>query len=195
MSICFNHLKLCEIDCFKQRTPTIVRHKFIFKKKIFQNSSCELNYANRRTPSSSSSSSSLSCSSRGRNKYLIRSFGEFSKKNPNELSCMNTETISSHKKDNGRLSFLAGLKKRRTLVHHRHSSMQYDKENEQDAENDNGEVDLNQIGKENMNAGGLRRNTVCSTIGAFKSIRTRGLMELRKSNKNSANEQTKQLNS
>ncbi|CAH8562666.1 unnamed protein product [Schistosoma guineensis] len=71
MSICLKHLKFCEIHCFKHRSPTIVRHKFTFKKTLHR-SSCGLKYIDKRTPtppssllssSSSSSSSSTSTSS------------------------------------------------------------------------------------------------------------------------------------
>ncbi|CAH8289174.1 unnamed protein product [Schistosoma bovis] len=186
MSVCLKHIKFCEIHCFKHRSPTIVTHKFTFKKTLHK-SSCGLKYIDKRTPSSSSSSSSSTggwC--------FVRSFGEFPKKKHDGLSSNDTENMSSNRKGNGRLTLLSGSKNRR--ISGRHHSVQYNKENEQSTKNDQNCLDPNKVGKENLNIG-LRRNTVCSTTGAFKSIRTRGLMELRKSNKNNNVEQTKKLKS
>ncbi|CAH8429923.1 unnamed protein product [Schistosoma intercalatum] len=117
---------------------------------------------------------------------------EMPKKKHDGLSSNDTETMSSNRKGNGRLTLLSGSKNRR--ISGRHHSVQYNKENEQSTKNDQNCLDPNKVGKENLNIG-LRRNTVCSTTGAFKSIRTRGLMELRKSNKNNNVEQTKKLKS
>ncbi|CAH8430170.1 unnamed protein product [Schistosoma rodhaini] len=179
MSVCLKHLKFCEIHCFKHRSPTIVTHKFTFKKTL-QRSSCGLKYIDKRTPSTSSSSSSSTGCRR------------LPKKKHDGLPSTDTETIPPNRKGNGRSILLTGLKNRRTLG--RHHSVQYNKENEQYTKNDQIGLDPNKVGKENLNVG-LRRNTVCSATGAFKSIRTRGLMELRKSNKNNNAEQTKKLNS
>ncbi|VDP37258.1 unnamed protein product [Schistosoma margrebowiei] len=164
-------------------SPTIVTHKFTFKKTLHK-SSCGLKYIDKRTPSSSSSSTG-GC-------RFVRSFGEFPKKKHDGLSSTDTETMSSNRKGNGRLTLLTGSKNRLTIG--RHHSVQYNKENEQSTKNDQNCLDPNKVGKENLNVG-LRRNTVGTTTSAFKSIRTRGLMELRKSNKNNNVEQTKKLKS
>ncbi|KAK4473300.1 hypothetical protein MN116_004465 [Schistosoma mekongi] len=192
MSMCLKQLKLCEIYCFKRRstsTKTIVTQRVEIK-KTFQKSSCGLEYTDQKTPWSLSPPLSLSESAR--RSHLVRSFQESLKKKNEGLPSMDSSNIVIDKKDNGRLSLLAALKKRRT--HARHHSVQYNQESEQYTGNDEDDLTVNKVDKENMNVG-LRRNTVCSTTGGtFKSIRTRGLMELRKSNRNCNINQTKQLN-
>ncbi|TNN19600.1 G2/mitotic-specific cyclin-B1 isoform 1 [Schistosoma japonicum] len=192
MSVCLKQLKLCEIPCFKRKstsTTTIVTQRVKIQNTL-QRSSCGLEHTDKETPWSLSPP--LSSSESARRSHLVRSFQESLNKKHEGLPSMDSGNTVTDRKDNGRLSLLAALKKRRAYV--RHHSVQYNQESEQYTGNDEDNLTVNKIGKENMNVG-LRRNTVCSTTGGtFKSIRTRGLMELRKSNRNCNVDQKKQLN-